>query len=107
MEALITDGQPLAPAMLSWGKRVVQDGEVKVMMGPQTVLQVRFAVERSHTPMWMNYVHTRGGAMQSGIYKLEGETLTTCMSRPGGERPDSFASVKGDGRTLGKWKRMK
>jgi uncharacterized protein (TIGR03067 family) len=102
---LVMDGQALADAMLSWGRRMVKDGEVKVMMGPQTVLHARFAVDRSHSPMWMNYVHVNGGATQLGIYKVEGGTLTTCMAKAGAPRPAKFESPKGSGNTLGVWKR--
>ena len=105
VEALVMNGQPLEAGMLSWGRRLTKGGEAQVMMGPQTVLDVRFAVERSHQPMWMNYVHKRGGAKQAGIYQLEGDVLTTCMGKPGGPRPDRFESKKGDGRTYGVWKR--
>jgi uncharacterized protein (TIGR03067 family) len=106
MESVTMDGKALPPAMAQWGRRISDNGEVKVMMGPQTILHAKFAVERSHSPMWMNYVHMRGGASQSGIYKLEGSVLTTCMGKPGGARPDSFVSVTGDGRTLTVWKKQ-
>jgi uncharacterized protein (TIGR03067 family) len=106
MESVTMDGKALPPAMAQWGRRIADKGEVKVMMGPQTILHAKFAVERSHSPMWMNYIHIRGAASQSGIYKLEGNVLTTCMSKPGGTRPDSFVSVSGDGRTLTVWKKQ-
>jgi len=102
---LVMDGQPLDATMLSWGKRIVKDGEVKVTMGPQTVLHVRCAVDRSHSPMWMNYVHVKGGATQLGIYKVEDGTLTTCMAKAGAPRPKKFESLKSSGNTLGVWKR--
>jgi uncharacterized protein (TIGR03067 family) len=99
---LVMDGIPLAEGMLGWGKRVVKNGEVKVTMGPQTVLHVRSAVER---PGLLNYVHVKGGATQLGIYKLEGNTLTTCMAKAGAPRPEKFESPKGSGITLGVWKK--
>jgi uncharacterized protein (TIGR03067 family) len=102
---LVMDGQPLAEGMLNWGKRSVRNGEVKVTMGPQTVLHVRANIERSHDPGWINYVHAKGGAVQLGIYKLEGNTLTTCMAKAGAPRPDKFESRKGSGITLGVWKK--
>jgi uncharacterized protein (TIGR03067 family) len=105
MESVIMDGQALPAAMAQWGRRIAQDGEVKVMMGPQTIVHAKFAVDRSHSPMWMNYVHVRGGASQLGIYKLEENVLTTCLGKAGGARPDGFASVAGDGRTLTVWKK--
>jgi len=106
MESVTMDGKALPSAMAQWRCGLAAEGEVKVMMGPQTILHAKFAVERSHSPMWMNYVHVRGGASQAGIYKLEGSVLTTCMSKPGGARPDSFVSVTGDGRTLTVWKKQ-
>jgi uncharacterized protein (TIGR03067 family) len=103
---LVMDGQPLDESMLSWGRRSVKDGgEVKVTMGPQTVLHVRATVERGHEPGWINYIHVKGGAVQSGIYKLDGNTLTTCMAKAGAPRPDKFESKKGSGITLGVWKK--
>jgi uncharacterized protein (TIGR03067 family) len=106
MESVTMDGKALPPAMAQWGRRIAAGSEVKVMMGPQTILHAKFAVERSHSPMWMNYVHVRGGATQAGIYKLKGSLLTTCMAKAGGARPDGFASVSGDGRTLTVWKKQ-
>jgi len=103
IKQLVMDGKPMEEGMLSWGKRVTKNGETTVLMGPQTVLHVRFAVDRGHSPMWMNYVHAKSGAMQLGIYKVEGKTLTTCMAKPGAPRPDTFESKKGSGRTLGVW----
>jgi uncharacterized protein (TIGR03067 family) len=102
---LVMDGTALDASMLGWGKRSVKNGEVKVTMGPQTVLHVRATVERGHDPGWINYVHVKGGAVQLGIYKLEGNTLTTCMAKAGAPRPEKFASAKGSGCTLGEWKR--
>jgi uncharacterized protein (TIGR03067 family) len=104
MVSIVMDGQVLPASLVKMGKRIAHDGEVKVMMGPQTVLNARFAVDRSRKPMEMNYVHTRGGQQQLGIYTLEGKVLTTCLGKPGGERPDAFTSVAGDGRTLSVWK---
>jgi uncharacterized protein (TIGR03067 family) len=100
---LVMDGTAMDASMLGWGKRTVKDGEVKVTMGPQTVLHVRATVERGHDPGWINYVHVKGGAVQLGIYKLEGKTLTTCMAKAGAPRPEKFGAGKGI--TLGVWKR--
>jgi uncharacterized protein (TIGR03067 family) len=102
---LVIDGIPMADAMLGWGRRVVTQGEVKVMMGPQTVLHTHSRVECGHEPGWMNYVHAKGGAVQLGIFKLEGDTLTTCMAKAGAPRATKFESPKKSGNTLGVWKR--
>jgi uncharacterized protein (TIGR03067 family) len=104
-QELIQSGQPLDPAYLQMGRRVAENGELKVYMGPQVIIHVKFAVDRSQTPMAMNYVHVRGGQEQAGIYKLEGDLLTTCVAKTGGPRPDTFGSQRGDGRTYTVWKK--
>ena len=104
-ESLVMDGQPLPKSMAKTCKRIAKDGELKVFMGPQTIVHVKFAVDRAQQPMAINYVHLSGGQSQSGIYKLEKNVLTTCLAKQGGPRPDAFASVPGDGRTLTVWKK--
>jgi len=105
MESIVIDGHPLPPSLIQMGRRLAKDGELRVMMGPQTVVEAKFAVDRSRTPMEMNYVYLRGGQVQLGIYSLQGNMLTTCLGKPGGDRPATFASVVGDGRTLTVWKK--
>jgi uncharacterized protein (TIGR03067 family) len=100
--SLVRDGQALDKGMLKYGKRTATANEVTVKFGPQVVLKARYAVDRSRTPMTMDYV-LADGRLQHGIWTLEGKQLTTCFGAPGQARPGEFASTAGDGRTLTVW----
>ncbi len=100
--SLVRDGQPLDKGMLKYGRRTATANEVAVKFGPQVVLKAKYAVDRSRTPMTMDYV-LADGRMQHGIWALEGKRLTTCFGAPGQARPGEFASATGDGRTLTVW----
>ncbi|HTS62977.1 MAG TPA: TIGR03067 domain-containing protein [Candidatus Acidoferrales bacterium] len=103
--SLIVDGRELPQSMLKTCRRIAEDGEIKVFMGPETIVQVKFAVDRSRQPMEINYVHVRSGESQAGIYSFEGGLLKTCLGRSGGPRPDTFDSQPGDARTVTVWKK--
>ncbi len=99
---LVRDGDALPPSMLSYGKRTATASEVTVKFGPQVILKARYSVDRSKSPMTMDY-ELADGKRQAGIWKLEGGQLTTCFGAPGAARPTEFASTKGDGLTLAVW----
>jgi uncharacterized protein (TIGR03067 family) len=100
--SLVRDGEALPQSMLKYGKRTATANEVTVRFGPQVVLQARYAVDRSRTPMTMDYA-LADGQTQIGIWVLEGKRLTTCFGAPGQPRPGEFASTAGEGRTLAVW----
>ncbi|MEO8369726.1 MAG: TIGR03067 domain-containing protein [Candidatus Solibacter sp.] len=99
---LVRDGDALPPSMLSHGKRTATADEVTVKFGPQVILKARYSVDRSKSPMTMDY-ELANGKRQAGIWKLEGRQLTTCFGAPETARPAQFASTKGDGLTLAVW----
>ena len=100
--SLVRDGQALPPSMLQYGKRTATVNRVAVQFGSQVVLKAQNSVDRSRTPMTMDYL-LADGQTQYGIWALDGTRLTTCFAAPGQPRPSEFASTAGDGRTLTVW----
>jgi uncharacterized protein (TIGR03067 family) len=100
--SLVRDGQAFPPSVLKFGKRTATANQVTVQFGPQVVPKARYSVDRSSTPMAMDYL-LADGQTQHGIWALEGKRLTTCFGAPGAARPSEFASSPEDGRTLTVW----
>jgi uncharacterized protein (TIGR03067 family) len=103
------DGQPLDRNFVNAGRRLVEASGMTVLFGPQVYSKAKFTVDRSKSPMAIDYYNTQGsnaGKMQPGIYELNGKTLKLCFAAPGGERPGDFASTPGDGRTFTIWTKI-
>jgi uncharacterized protein (TIGR03067 family) len=69
----------------------------------------RYTHDAKKSPAEIDVTETRGGAKDMtvrGIYKIDGETLTICMS-PMGERPTKFESPAGGQTIMMTFKRMK
>jgi uncharacterized protein (TIGR03067 family) len=104
---LITNGQPLAEAMLAFGSRTMTGNETKVVFGGQVMVHARVRIDESRTPMWIEYLNIGRGAkaVTLGIIDFDGDVLRFCMAPVGGSRPAEFASDKGSGRIFSEWKR--
>ena len=102
MVSVVMNGDGLPSAMAAYGKRTATESAVTVKMGPSVILKARYSVDRSVSPMTMDYLRD-DGKQQFGIWKFEGGELTTCFGAIGAARPAEFVSEKGDGRTLAVW----
>ncbi|MCU1232083.1 MAG: hypothetical protein JWP63_50 [Candidatus Solibacter sp.] len=105
MVSVSMSGKPLNPEYVRVGRRIATASEMEVKVGPQSVMKASYAVDRSTSPMQMNY-RLSNGREQAGIWKLEGRRLTTCFASPGQERPADYSSAAGDGRTLSVWEKQ-
>jgi uncharacterized protein (TIGR03067 family) len=90
----------------SWGKdgwNRIQYGDRMVVSGGRSEWYDRAASpplhERIHlhpgtTPKGIDFVREESGAVQLGVYSLEGNVLTLVVHNPREERPESFARGK-------------
>jgi RNA polymerase sigma factor (sigma-70 family) len=69
--------------------------------------QATYTIDPTRNPKWMDLM-SQGDipAHQcQAIYRIEGDQLTLCHTRPGGERPTRFESQPGSGVILTLWRR--
>ena len=82
-----------------------------VTFGDQVIAHdVRFEIDPAATPKKVTDTLENGpekGKKVFGIYRLEGDTLTSCVAAIGKERPEGFVSKPGSGHTLRVFRRVK
>jgi uncharacterized protein (TIGR03067 family) len=75
-------------------------------MGGRMFFQATIELDPTKHPGTIDYHMTAGptkGAIQRGIYRIGGDTVTFCFAGAGAPRPADFTSQPGDGRTLSTW----
>jgi len=78
-----------------------------VMVGDREVAhEVPFTIDPTTTPRSVTDTIGEGRQIR-GIYKLEGDSLTSCVARIGEDRPGEFDSKPGSGHTLRVFRRVK
>ncbi|HKE22788.1 MAG TPA: TIGR03067 domain-containing protein [Bryobacteraceae bacterium] len=110
MLSCVQNGEPMPQAWLRYGKRTAVSNLITVTMNKQVMLKVYFSVDRSKEPKEIDYIIALGpqaGQRQYGIYRLEGEKLTTAIAALGNPRPSDFSSAAGDGKLVTSWVRTK
>jgi uncharacterized protein (TIGR03067 family) len=66
---------------------------------------VTIEIDPGKAPATIDFV-SPGGTRGLGIYRLEGDTLTTCNSVVGDRRPEEFGSEPDRKQTLWKYRRI-
>ena len=104
MVSCTMSGQALPSSYAKYGKRVARQNELTVTMNGQVMVQARFTVDRTKSPMHIDYL-LAGDQLQLGIYELKDGVLRTSIAAPGSPRPTDFTISPNDGRTVTEWRR--
>lgn len=64
-----------------------------------------FTLDNSQSPATIDFHMSQGTAR--GIYQLDGNTLTICVTQDGGSRPTELATKQNDGRILSRYQRVR
>lgn len=105
---LVQDGEAMRTDWLSFGRRSAAGGEMKVVFGGQVMVHAKVRVDESRQPMPIDYLHLSGrakGRTSLGLMEWVGSEARIVMAAPGAPRPADFASAKGSGCTLSRWRR--
>jgi uncharacterized protein (TIGR03067 family) len=96
--ALEAGGKPLPKDSIPDFLFIVAAGGKSIAKTPQGEEQARITVDPKKSPKTIDNLRESGalkGKKQYGIYKLDGDKWTVCMTRPGvaeGDRPTDFAT---------------
>lgn len=103
----VTDGKPAAEDFVAKVQVIIRDGKHSVRIDGETaVKEIPVAVDPSTDPKSTTDTLPDGQKIH-GIYKLEGDILTSCVARPGQQRPKAFAAEAGSGITLRVFRRVR
>ena len=102
----VTDGKEMAPETVKTIRLVIKVGKHTVYLGQTAVAkEIPFTVDSKRVPMTTIDTLPDGKTIK-GIFKLEGETLTSCVSAADQDFPTEFSSKPGSGYSLRVFKRF-
>ena len=105
MTSRVQDGVP-SEAELVKNRTVTFEGDkYTVRDGDKVVGELSYKVDPAKMPAWFD-VTPNNTDYAKGIIKLEGDSLTFCVSSEG-DRPSDFKSERGDERILVEFKKVK
>jgi uncharacterized protein (TIGR03067 family) len=104
------DGHPVAPARARRTRLSILGTTFAMRIdGHMVAHESGFEIDTSTTPWSVDDTVLDGdekGTVVPGIFKLDGDTLTSCMAAPGHERPTTFDAGPGTGRALRVFQRV-
>jgi uncharacterized protein (TIGR03067 family) len=104
----IYDGEKAPPDVVRSIKRMATDDHVVWKREDKQFAGTKIELNPSREPKTIDAIPDGGpnrGERVQGIYKLEDDTLTICMSAPGQPRPKEFKAEKGSRCTLRTFRR--
>ena len=103
----VRDGKETPEEVVRKIRVVIKDGKHTVHFGDEVAIkEIPFTFDATKEPKETTDTLPDGKTIK-GIYKLEGEMLTSCVAEPDKDRPTAFASKAGSGHTLRVFKRVK
>jgi uncharacterized protein (TIGR03067 family) len=101
------DGKDTPKDVVKKIRVVIKDNKHSVYFGDEIVAkEVPFTIDPKANPKTVVDKLPDGKEIK-GIYKLDGDTLISCVAEVGKDRPSEFASKPGSGHTLRVFKRVK
>jgi uncharacterized protein (TIGR03067 family) len=103
----VNDGKQTPEEVVKKIRVVIKGSKHTVYFGDDAVVKdIPFTIDPSRNPKTV--VDTLPDGKQiKGIYKLDGDALTSCVAEAGKEGPTEFASKPGSGHALRVFKRVK
>jgi len=98
MISCLHDGKPMDARFVKSARREFRGNTTTLLAGGRAMTTSRFFVHAAGT---IEYPDLR----QTGIYKIAGDRLHTCLVNAGAAPPADFSAKPGDGRTVSEWKR--
>jgi uncharacterized protein (TIGR03067 family) len=106
-----SDGKKTPEAQVKQIRVIIENDHHTVMFGDQVVVhKVKFTLDPTTSPKSTEDTLEQAphkGKKIRGIYRVDGDSLTSCVGPIDGPRPTEFASMPGSGWTLRRYRRVK